>query len=88
MCLTDEYESIFLSIIVIYLDEQNVYFQIPNWTGQMNGSSDEEDESPEGQRMTTNSNSHLRKCLLCNIEVKKKELFYFLAVPMIIHFFF
>ena len=77
-CYTDPgyvpYRRVWNSSLSISDDEEchhYIRFQIPNWTGQMDASSDEESESPEGQQMTTNSNHHLRKCLLCNIEVRK-----------------
>jgi len=45
---------------------------VPNWTGGMTSTSDDdEDDDDDGQQAIPIRNNHLRKCLLCNIEVKK-----------------
>jgi hypothetical protein len=43
---------------------------VPNWTGGMVSTSDDDDD--DGQPIVATNNTHLRKCLLCNIEVKKR----------------
>ncbi len=42
---------------------------MPNWTGGISSTSDEDDDE---QQTVSIGNTHLRKCLLCNIEVKIK----------------
>jgi len=45
---------------------------MPNWTGGMVSTSEDDDDDDNEQQATTTRNNHLRKCLLCNIEVKRK----------------
>ena len=52
---------------------------MPNWTGGLNSTSDDEDEEEDISEQNTKvpRDSHLRKCLLCNIEVEnpiRKEI--------------
>jgi palmitoyltransferase len=61
------YLSIFFYFLTCYTDPGYVpYKRLPRWTGAIESASDD-DENDLEQPITTN-NSHLRKCLLCNIE--------------------
>ncbi len=46
---------------------------MPNWTGGMVSTSDDDndDDHDEQDGVATRNNNHLRKCLLCNIQVRK-----------------
>lgn len=43
---------------------------MPNWTGGMASTSDDDDD--DEQQAVPIRDNQLRKCLLCNIEVRKK----------------
>ncbi|CAF0758009.1 unnamed protein product [Adineta ricciae] len=65
------YVSLFFYFMTCYTDPGYVpYKRVPNWTGGMNSTSDDDDEEEDISEQNTKvpRDSHLRKCLLCNIE--------------------
>ncbi|CAF0806009.1 unnamed protein product [Adineta steineri] len=68
------YLSLFFYFMTCYTDPGFVpYKRVPNWSGGMVPISDDEDDNDDDddgdeQKAVTTSKTHLRKCLLCNIE--------------------